>query len=79
MAAKDTKKYKKVTSESILEFVRAHKEPVVTAGEIADEFDMTNNGVNYRLQQLEDDGKLVSKRAGSSAKVWYLAEFRRDD
>lgn len=79
MATQDKTRYKKVTSESILQFVRNHEEPVVTAGEIADEFDMTNQGVNYRLRQLEEEGKLVSKTAGSSAKVWYCADFQRAD
>lgn len=79
MAAKTSGRPKKVTSDKILKFVRTHEDPVVTAGEIADEFNMTNNGVNYRLRQLEDDGELVSKTAGSSAKVWYCADFERSD
>ncbi len=79
MSTKSNNHSKKVTHEKILRFVRNHEEPVVTATEIAAEFDMTNSGVIYRLEQLEEDGKIVSKEAGASAKVWYPPEFVRVD
>ena len=63
-----------VTDERILEFIRAHQDPCVTAGEIADEFKITNEGANYRLKKIRDRGEVVEKRVGVSAKVWYVRE-----
>jgi len=79
MSVETESKSKKTTMNEVLEFVRTHKEPVVTASEVADEFDMTNAAANYRLKQLKRDDKVVEKTAGSSAKVWYPTEFKRSD
>jgi predicted transcriptional regulator len=62
-----------ITDERILEFIRTHEDPCVTAGEIAEEFDITNEGVNYRLKKIRDRGDVVEKRVGASAKVWYVS------
>ena len=62
-----------MTDDEILTFIREHEDPVVTAKEIANEFDVTNGAVNYRLGKLERRGKVRPKEAGSSAVVWYLA------
>ena len=59
--------------EEIIEFVREHKDPAVTAAEIADEFGATPSGVRYRLDQLKEEGEIKEKRVGASAKVWYIA------
>ena len=58
--------------DAIMNFVRNHEDPCVTAGEIAAEFGVTNEAVNYRLQQLAEEGRLRDKKVGASAKVWYL-------
>lgn len=58
--------------ESILNFVQDHEDPCVTAGEIAAEFGVTNEAVNYRLNQLKQEGKVQDKKVGASAKIWYL-------
>jgi predicted transcriptional regulator len=72
MSTKPGNRDKKMSNDDILSFVRAHEDPCVTAGEIAEEFDATNGAVNYRLKKLEEDGRIAKKDAGASAKVWYL-------
>jgi len=56
---------------TILNFVRNHEDPCVTATEIADEFSVTNEAVHYRLNQLKEKEKIQDKYVGASAKVWY--------
>lgn len=60
------------SDENILSFVRDHEDPCVTAGEVATHFGVTNEAANYRLNKLKRQAKIVEKRVGSSAKVWYL-------
>lgn len=62
----------KMTEDEILNFIREHHEPVVTASEIAEEFDVTNGAAIYRLNQLKKNGRVRPKEAGSSALVWYM-------
>jgi transposase-like protein len=61
----------KMTSDEVLTFVREHHDPCVTASEVAEEFGVTSEAANYRLQQLRERGNVGEKQAGSSAKVWY--------
>ncbi|MBX0326073.1 hypothetical protein EGH21_23990 [Halomicroarcula sp. F13] len=63
-----------VSDETILQFVRTHDDPCVTAGEVAEEFNITNEAANYRLMKLCDREEIAEKRVGSSAKVWYIIE-----
>lgn len=72
MSADSNEPTPKMTRERILNFVRTHDEPCVTAGEVAAEFGVTNGAANYRLKQLRDEGELQDKRVGASAKIWYL-------
>jgi predicted ArsR family transcriptional regulator len=60
-----------MTYETIVEFVRTHDDPCVTAGEIADAFDVTNEAAHYRLKRLKEREQLEDKKVGASAKVWY--------
>lgn len=71
MAQNESPWDKKMTSEQVLSFVREYEEPVVTAKEVAEEFDVSPEGARYRLNQLEEIGDLRGKKVGGSAKVWY--------
>lgn len=71
MSTSSEKQEQKVTYDNIISFIREHEDPCVTASEIASEFDMTNQGANYRLDQLKKRGEVEEKVAGASAKVWY--------
>lgn len=55
----------------IIEFMRNDDQPVLTAKEIAAEFDVTNAAVNKRLNALAEDDRVVKKQVGSSAVVWW--------
>jgi len=61
-----------LTYENIVKFARAHDDPCITAGEIATQFDISNEAANYRLQQLRERGEMVDKQVGASAKVWFI-------
>jgi hypothetical protein len=52
--------------------VVAAREPAGTS-EIADTIGVTRQNADRRLRQLEDEGKLTSKKIGSSL-AWFLAE-----
>lgn len=55
----------------IIQFMRNDEQPVLTAKEIAANFDVTSAAVNKRLNSLEEDDAVVKKRVGSAAVVWW--------
>jgi len=57
--------------DEYLDAVREH-EPAATS-EIADTVGVTRQGADYRLRQLEENGKIRSKMVGNSL-VWMLEE-----
>jgi predicted transcriptional regulator len=61
-----------MTDSEIINFIRDVDDPVVTASDIAEEFDVSNQAVNHRLGQLAEEDKVVRKNVGASAVVWYL-------
>ncbi|MEF8843025.1 MAG: winged helix-turn-helix domain-containing protein [Haloarculaceae archaeon] len=62
------------SDEVFLEAVTA-REPAGTT-EIAEAIGVTRQNADQRLRQLEDEGKIASKRIGNSL-VWSLAEGHR--
>jgi predicted transcriptional regulator len=54
-----------------IDAIREHT-PTSTS-EIADAVGVTRQGADYRLRQLEEDGKVTSKMVGNSL-VWIIAE-----
>lgn len=71
MSSKSTEKVQKMHPNDVLAFVRGHKDPGVTASEVAEEFEVTPRGARYRLKQLEERGKIYGKTVGASAKIWF--------
>lgn len=61
-----------MTDDELLSFIRNYEDPCLTASELSDEFDLTNDAINYRLYKLKDAGKLETKSVGASARVWYV-------
>lgn len=49
-------------------------DPVLTAGELADELPVTQQAVNSRLKRMEKDGLVESKKVGAAARVYWLTE-----
>lgn len=68
MAATNSELDKK--DQSIIEFLQNNGGFAGTA-EVATEIDLTTNGAEYRLKELEKDEKIAS-RVVSRDKVWYL-------
>jgi len=56
--------------EDYLDAIREHA-PASTR-EVAEAVGVTRQGADYRLRQLEEDGKVTSKMVGNSL-VWMLA------
>ncbi len=64
----------RVSDEEILKHVALAPDPIVTAGEISELVDMTQQAVNKRLNQLVEEGYLNSRKVGSAAKVYWITE-----
>lgn len=59
------------TDKEILAVFRSSSDPVLTTSEIASQFEITHRGVRDRLEGLEEDGQIKSKKVGARAKVWW--------
>jgi len=71
MAQSETNRGRKMNLADVRSFVAEHEDPVVKASEVADEFDVTNQAANYRLNQLVERGELRAKQMGRSAKAYW--------
>lgn len=61
--------------ESDEKYIRAmgkHPDPVVTAVELADIVDVSQQAAYTKLADLEDRGLVTSKKVGARSKVWWL-------
>lgn len=61
------------TPDDVLDVLREHPDPVVTAAEVADDLPVTRRTVLDRLRRLEERGAVVSKQVGAHATAWWLA------
>jgi predicted transcriptional regulator len=59
----------KVSDERILSLVR-DSDGMATAPGIAEQLDMTRQGVHKRLRQLEDDGLVEQRKLNATTAVW---------
>jgi len=71
MNATSNSRDKKTSIDEVMEFVQEYPDPVVTANEVADQFDVTSRAARYRLDQLSEEGLLTGKKVGASAKIWF--------
>jgi len=62
----------KMTDREIVELLRNRTEPVLTAGDVAEAFDVSSQAANYRLKSLSDEGVLTRRKVGGAAVVWWL-------
>lgn len=60
-----------ISDDEILEVFRATSEPVLSTSEVASEFSITHRGIRDRLEKLESEGSLKSKKVGAKAIVWW--------
>lgn len=63
-----------VTDKEILHVFHSSSEPILTTSEVATNLDITHRGVRDRLEKLENDGVLKSKKVGAKAIVWWDPE-----
>jgi predicted transcriptional regulator len=61
----------------VIETLREHEDPFVTAIEIADRMDKSKGTIHDRLDELLDEGKVNRKKVGGRAVVWWLPERER--
>lgn len=64
-----------ITDDELLGVFRSSSDPVLTTSEIASQVEITHRGVRDRLEKLETEGKLNSKKVGARAKVWWDPEY----
>lgn len=67
-----------LTYEQIRDYFREASDPVLTAGEIADAFNISQQGANYRLKRMVDGDDLERKKVGGAAAVYWLSEKRSE-
>lgn len=63
-----------VDDAEIVEFMLESDEPAFTAGELAEEFGMTRQGMHGRLSGLHEEGRICRKKSGERTVVWWAAE-----
>jgi predicted ArsR family transcriptional regulator len=61
------------TDEDILNLFRQTTDPVLTTTEVADQLSIGRRATLNRLQALENEGRLQSKKAGAKSTVWWAA------
>jgi len=60
-----------VSDEEILDVFERSDDPILTASEVAEALDMGRRGILSRLEKLEDEGVLESKKVGGRSVVWW--------
>ncbi|WP_247010815.1 hypothetical protein [Halorientalis litorea] len=64
----------RVSDEDLLDVFRSTADPVLSTAEVADAVPIKRRGTLNRLQSLEEDGELESKRIGGRNTVWWLGD-----
>jgi len=64
--------FQDLDDETVLELFRRHSDPSLTAPEVAEAFDVSNQAANNRLRRLTDRGDLHRKKVGGSAVIYWL-------
>lgn len=60
------------SNDEVLQRIREHDDPFITASDLASKFEVENGTILDRLHELEKDGEVLSKKVGARATVWYL-------
>lgn len=64
-----------VSDDQILEIFETAQDPVLTAAEVAKQLDMGRRGILTRLESLEEQGYLRSKKVGGRSTVWWYPGY----
>lgn len=57
---------------ALLEIIDEHPDRAVTAGEVAEQTDLTRQGVLKRLNEFADHDEVRKKKVGGRAVVWWV-------
>jgi len=63
----------KFSDEHILRLFIENPDPVYFVSELADELDMSEEGVRQRIEPLVKDGRLLSKKPGERTRVYWIS------
>lgn len=55
-----------------------HPDPVLTATEVADELNVTQQAAHSKLTNLQSRGLLRSKKTGSRSRAWWITTDGRE-
>ena len=72
MAVVDEYSFDDLDNESVLELFRRHPDPTLTASEVAEAFDISNQAANRRLKKLHGEGRLKRKKVGGAAVIYWI-------
>lgn len=62
----------RVTDDELLNVFRDADDPTLTSGEVTEQVSIKHSGVNRRLGNLVDEGKLRKKKVGGRSVVYWL-------
>lgn len=60
-----------VEDSEIVEHMKHSDDPAFTAGELADHFDMTTNGMRERLTKIKQSGRIRNKKPTARTVIWW--------
>lgn len=63
-----------VSDERILDVLGNGQDPIRTVPRMAEEIDLSRDGLRRRLIKLEKKGQVKSKDVGANAVVWWLPD-----
>ncbi len=66
----------RVSDEDLLDVFQSTFDPVLSTAEVADAVPIKRRGTLNRLQALEEDGEIESKRIGGRNTGWWLVDER---
>jgi len=60
-----------VTDNEIIQWMREQPDPAFTTAEVAEEFDMSGEGMRNRLRNLANEGRIEYKKPTPQNVIWW--------
>lgn len=67
----------KDSDEEILQLFVDNPDPVYFASELAEELDMSEEGVRQRIDSMISDGRILTKKPGERTRVYWISREGR--
>jgi len=67
----DMPRERKVSDDKIIQAIKSHPEPVVSAEDVGNAVDLSRQAANERLRMLHNEGVTEKKKVGSG-QVWWV-------